>query len=450
MPRLSIASRNPRLVMTVTTTLSPASAPRSCRSMAQMAMMWSPSTSSPAASTRSTRSASPSKATPTSAPSAATLRASSSGWVEPQPALMFVPSGSAWMTSTSTPSSDRTPGATTDADPWAQSTTARSPAKSRPPSVPDTAARYPACAEAETVRTAPTPAPVGASGGRPGAASPSRRWSSSSSRSSTSSASLRPPAANSLMPLSANGLCDAETTAAGAPAVTDHQATSGVGATPSSSTSAPSLTSPAHRAASSIGPERRVSRPMAKRSPPSTRAAARPSASASSGVRSALATPRTPSVPNFSMNVGPGAPGAGSALGVLGGLPGLLEPVLLRLLLALVTRQEAGPLERGAHLGVELDQGAGDAEPQRTRLARHPAADEAGVDVVGALGVDDAQRLREDHLVGLGREVGGDVAVIDGDGPRAGTDADPGDGALAAAGGLRERCGHVVSSYQAG
>ena len=52
--------------------------------------------------------------------------------------------------------------------------------------------------------------------------------------------------------------------------------------------------------------------------------------------------------------MGPGAPGAGSALGVLGGLPGLLEAVLLRLLLALVAREEAGPLERGAQLGVEL------------------------------------------------------------------------------------------------
>src|SRR5262245_18104459 len=289
----------------------------------------------------------------------------------------------------------------------------------------------------------PTSAPVGA---RRVWLSPISRDSSASTLASTSSRSLRPPAAKNLMPLSGNGLCEADTTAAGASSCTDHHATSGVGATPSNVTSAPSDARPALSAASSSGPDRRVSRPTAKRSPPSTRAAARPSARASSGVSSALATPRTPSVPNLSMGVSAPA----SALGVLRSLAGLLEAVLLRLLLALVTRQEAGPLERGAHLGVDLDQGAGDAEPQRTRLARHPAADEAGVDVVGALGVDDAQRLREDHLVGLGREVGGDVAVIDGDGPRAGTDADPGDGALAAAGGLRERCGHVVSSYQAG
>ena len=48
--------------------------------------------------------------------------------------LMLAPSGSAWSTSTSTPRSARTPGATTDADPWAQSTTARRPSRRRPAS----------------------------------------------------------------------------------------------------------------------------------------------------------------------------------------------------------------------------------------------------------------------------------------------------------------------------
>src|SRR5688500_1019915 len=77
-------------------------------------------------------------------------------------------------------------------------------------------------------------------------------------------------------------------------------ATAGEGTTPASSTLLPAEHSPATRAASSIGPETLVSRPTT-RSPPLgaiTRAAARPRASARSGVRSLLATPRTPSVPN--------------------------------------------------------------------------------------------------------------------------------------------------------
>ena len=58
--------------------------------------------------------------------------------------------------------------------------------------------------------TVPTASPV--------RAAPARSWASSacssaSSAVSTSSVSLRPPAANSLMPLSSNGLCDAEITA---------------------------------------------------------------------------------------------------------------------------------------------------------------------------------------------------------------------------------------------
>src|SRR5262245_40757366 len=240
------------------------------------------------------------------------------------------------------------------------------------------------------------------------------------------------------MPLSGKGLCDADTMAAGAPSRADHHATSGVGATPSSATSAPSDARPALSAASSSGPERRVSRPTAKRSPPSTRAAARPSARASSGVSSALATPRTPSVPNFSMGVS--APG--STLGVLGSLAGLLQPVLLGLLLTLVTREEPGPLERGAHLRVDLHQRPGDPQAKRPGLAGHAAAVQGPIDVVRLVRAGQAQRLREDHLVRLGREVGGDVAAVDGDGAGAGTDPDPGDGALAAAGGLRERSGH--------
>src|SRR5688572_1206840 len=101
-----------------------------------------------------------------------------------------------------------------------------------------------------------------------------------------------------------------------------------------------------------MGPERRVSRPTRKRRPGSTRAAARPRASTSSGVSSTLATPRTPSVPN--RRVMPRT--RELSLGVLRGLAGLLEAVLLRLLLARVTREEARLLQRRTLLGVELDE----------------------------------------------------------------------------------------------
>src|SRR4249919_2316634 len=129
-----------------------------------------------------------------------------------------------------------------------------------------------------------------------------------------------------------------------------------------------------------MGPDRRGSRPITTWSPLSTRAAARPSTRASSGVSSALATPRTPSVPkrramegpprisaaSWPRLGGPAQPGrrdlrgpcrklrfrwGPSALGVLRRLAGLLEAGLLALLLAGVPRQEAGPLERAPHLG---------------------------------------------------------------------------------------------------
>ena len=139
---------------------------------------------------------------------------------------------------------------------------------------------------------------------RVGLGSPSAA-SSASSWASTSSVSLRPPAAKSLMPLSPNGLCEAEIMAAGTASMPARKATAGVGTTPRSTTSTPSVARPAARAAASNGPDRRVSRPISHRDPPSTRAAARPSVSASSGVSSWLATPRTPSVPNFNVRCDP-------------------------------------------------------------------------------------------------------------------------------------------------
>src|SRR5215212_8270936 len=65
----SIALKKPRLLITVTTT-PPSSAPRSMRSLARIAMILSPSTTSPFSSLASTLSASPSKAKATSCPDA--------------------------------------------------------------------------------------------------------------------------------------------------------------------------------------------------------------------------------------------------------------------------------------------------------------------------------------------------------------------------------------------
>src|SRR5213076_1854458 len=127
----------------------------------------------------------------------------------------------------------------------------------------------------------------------------------------------------------------------------DRCATPGVGSTPTSTTDAPSDARPALRAAASSGPDRRVSRATSQRPAPMARAAARPSATASSGVSSVLATPRTPSVPNLRDTLWE------LPLGVLRSLPGLLEPVLLGLLLTRVAGEEAGHLEGRAHLLVE-------------------------------------------------------------------------------------------------
>ena len=147
---------------------------------------------------------------------------------------------------------------------------------------------------------------------------------------STSSDSFVPPAAKSFTPLSANGLWEAVITAAATDSDCAIRATAGVGSTPSSSTSTPSAAKPATSAASSSGPERRVSRPMTMRGPPSTRAAARPRASAYSTVSSVFATPRTPSVPNRSvMPPPPRNARQGQRLVYCGALRAFLRPYFL-------------------------------------------------------------------------------------------------------------------------
>ena len=92
-----------------------------------MPRTWSPSTTRPPASTAISRSASPSSAKPASAPVSVTRAASEAGDVAPDRTLMLLPSGSAWMTSTWAPVAARIWGPTTEAEPFAASSTSLSP-----------------------------------------------------------------------------------------------------------------------------------------------------------------------------------------------------------------------------------------------------------------------------------------------------------------------------------
>ena len=208
---------------------------------------------------------------------------------------MFRPSGSLPITITSAPASEKTSGETPAAAPFAQSSTTFSPSR-RCGSVSMRCTTYRSSASANR-RMRPTPAPVGASGGRCIALS---------IRSSTSSGSFVPPDAKILIPLSGAGLCDAEIiTPKSAPMSATRNAAAGVGMTPASYTSTPEAASPAATAAAMNSPEIRGSRattargrlPAARGPSPSTWAAACASDRASSGVTSRFARPRTPSVP---------------------------------------------------------------------------------------------------------------------------------------------------------
>src|SRR5262249_19684721 len=247
-------------------------------------------------------------------------------------------------------------------------------------------------------------------------------------RSSGSSAILRPPRAKSFTPLSGYGLWLAEITAPYPSSSWARDATPGGGGTPTRPASAPSLRSPAPSAASGSGAARRGARPAADgRSVPSTRAAARPSAVTSSGVRSRLATPRMPSVPNRSVM----RPRRCSALRVLRRLAGLLQAVLAALLLPRVAHEQPGLLEGRTQLVVEGHERARDAETQRAGLAAHAAAVERRVDVVHVGRLGEAQRLGGDDLVRERREVPLEVASVDLDDAGPGTQPDTRDRLLA-------------------
>src|SRR6185437_13557584 len=124
---------------------------------------------------------------------------------------------------------------------------------------------------------------------------------------------------------------------------------------------------------------------------------------------------------------------AGLTLGVLGRLTSLLQPVLLALLHPGVPGQEAGLLQRRTVVGLDADQRAGDGQPQRTGLAGDAAAGQAGNDVVLVVLVQRDERLADQLLVHLVREVVLDGAAIELEVSGARHEPDPDDGLLAAA-----------------
>ena len=207
---------------------------------------------------------------------------------------MFSPSGWSLMTSTRAPVAPMIRPATAHAEPFAQSMTIDSPDASI-----EAGERLPMRDVArETVARVDDDA-RGCPARRP--ASSSVRQMSCSSSSSTASSSFSPSASSTFRPLSSAGLCEAETMipAASSPSAV-RNARAGVGTTPTTLTFTPRLVAPAAIAATNMSPDRRVSWPTTIEPPgPTSRCAvARPSANAVVGLRSTLATPRMPSVPN--------------------------------------------------------------------------------------------------------------------------------------------------------
>src|ERR671919_1728896 len=209
--------------------------------------------------------------------------------------------------------------------------------------------------------------------------------------------------------------------------------------------SPPAEQAPAAMADSSIRPEIRLSRPMTRRgrsSPPSAVMAARPMANASSGVSSRFATPRTPSVPK-SLVTGEsyGARPRPLSLRVLGGLPGLLQPVLATLFLPGVPGEEPFLFQGAPEGGVELDEGPGDAVAEGPGLAGDTATLEPGHHVDLLLLARGPQGRRGQDPLGPGREVLLERAPVEVEPPGPRRDPNPDHGFLPSAGRIHPRLG---------
>ena len=119
-----------------------------------------------------------------------------------------------------------------------------------------------------------------------------------------------------------------------------------------------------------------------------------------------LATPRTPSVPNFSTMRRASDRGPGDQrLEYCGALRAFLRPYFLDSFFRGSRRQEAFVLQLATALGVELGEGTGEAEAHGAGLTGDAATLDAGVDVVVLGGLGDDQRGEGQAALGLGREV---------------------------------------------
>src|SRR5690606_39001308 len=91
---------------------------------------------------------------------------------------------------------------------------------------------------------------------------------------------------------------------------------------------------------------------------------------------------------------------AGSTFAELEALPGLLAAELLALHRAGVARHEVFSLQLRLVLGVELHQGAGDAQAHGFHLAGDATAANAGDDIELALGAGEVEGLMDLELLG--------------------------------------------------
>src|SRR5205823_8915647 len=105
----------------------------------------------------------------------------------------------------------------------------------------------------------------------------------------------------------------------------------------------------------------------------------------------------------------------GSALGVLGRLACLLEAVLLALLHPRVASEETCLLQGRAILRLQIDEGSRDGQAERAGLARHATAPQAGDHVVLPIAIERDQRLPDELLVHLVREIAVHAAAIQGE-----------------------------------
>ena len=123
-----------------------------------------------------------------------------------------------------------------------------------------------------------------------------------------------------------------------------------------------------------------------------------------------------------------------SALAELRSATGGLQAVLLSFFHSGVAGHETGSLQSGAVLGIQSDQGTGNAVTDGTGLTGNAAASNGNNDVDLAHQIGSSQRLTNDQLQGLQAELFVDVTAIDGDGAGAVlVDADTGDAGITTA-----------------